>query len=1066
MSTSEELVQQAIRAASALFPLAQGSMVYRASIAYVLQQVKSFVFAIQPLKNKELTQLEIQALQRFNGTASHFATVLPHLGKKWVNAVLNWPSTHIHNYVASFRRSLCDICEQLSLDPEKVIKYEKVQDNVNKTADLKHLKEALIGVRESAIACPNSVDIQQLIEVRLRSIRKHLPAKQARRGLQACPSSDAIPVIELKARMDKELSVFTAIDIPCEDLRLDEALGCGGFGTVFKAIRLSTSEVLAVKEVRSDRLTMSTWASLYSEVATMAPLRHKYVLELVGAHIREPYRIITRFCPGKSLFDRLHRTNVTRLNPDRLTAVAYQVAEGMKFLHANGIVHRDLKTMNILLDENDVAKIADFGLAGMMRDNKELIGGVGTPHYTAPEVLERKRYGPKVDAYSYGLILWEMATGQVPFREKTHQEIYDIVVNKGDRMPFTDSVPPCLRNLIMRCWAQNPNDRPDFSEIVSLFEQNKIKFQGCDELKEELKEPKEGCPPLDMGYLIGVLKDPADKKFPQVVNFLASKIDDNVKAKIRAEKVIETYTEANENLASILVLLSVLLAENEFAGFVSEKGTKMIEKVVAAGDRQSLVSACQFLLKVPDALLGRFGDTTASIVAHIEEKDIGEYAIRLLARTPEESKTKYHDQLLAYFGSGTVSEELSDQSELDALAVLLPFFKDEINESQWDRFIELLEKDLDVPINLVKLLISKTGQQSLVRLTRAIIKASVKTNVTEELTEILLKCQKSDIEQISKNYEVFDTANRMLEDKQLVTVTLLLIFFLVQVPSVPMTLANHPVLHTILQLEGHVAQRLQIFTCLCSSEQFCSDTTTSDGVVKLLISSLSVESLIDYALRLIGSLSSHAPGCALVSETGMLSLFTQMFLSSRGSEMSISLQILSNAAKGRAEIPQISLIVSCLMQDLLYSRSDKCAILNTLCDLVTVSPNCVQEHDIQNSVMPLISPRQEPIVVSLVLKLLYVCDSTKFRGFYQVLAHRIYTVLRTDTMQYPELLTAALEVIAAMTIAYDMVLFIQKTELEGFTEYVISQLNDDYSDLCQRLNGIKYVFEQAPTNAH
>ena len=798
----------------------------------------------------------------------------------------------------------------------------------------------------------------------------------------------------------------------------------------------------------------------------MAPLRHKYVLELVGAHIREPYRIITRFCPGKSLFDRLHRANVARLNPDRLTAVAYQVAEGMKFLHANGIVHRDLKTMNILLDENDVAKIADFGLAGMMRENKELIGGVGTPHYTAPEVLERKRYGPKVDAYSYGLILWEMATGQVPFRDKTHQEIYDIVVNKGDRMPFTDGVPPSLRNLIMRCWAQNPNDRPDFSEICSLFEQNKIKFMGCDGLKEELKEPREGCPPLDMGYLIGILKDSADKKFPSVVNFLISKIDDPIKEKLRKEKLIEAYTEENENLASVILLVAELLAPTEFTAFINDKGMKMIEKVVSIADRQSLVAACEFLLKVPDDLLARFSDVVPKIVEHIQEKDIGEYIIQLLARQPDEAKTKHHDALLKYFGNGSVSKELSEQSQLDALAILLPFFKDEIEEDRWDEFIELLEKDLDVPIDLVQLLISKTAQKSLVRLTLAIIKASVKTNVTEQLTETLLKCQRSDIEQISKNYDVFDTANRMLEDKQLVNVTLLLVFFLVQVPTVPIVLANHPLLHSILQIDGHVAQRLQIFTCLCSSEQFCSDTTTSDGVVKLLISSLSVESLIDYALRLIGSLSSHAPGCALVSETGMLSLFTQMFLSSRGSEMSISLQILSNAAKGRAEIPQISLIVSCLMQDLLYSRSDKCAILNTLCDLVTVSPNCVQEHDIQNSVMPLISPRQEPIVVSLVLKLLYVCDSTKFRGFYQILAHRIYTVLRTDTMQYPELLIAALEVIAAMTIAYDMVLFIKKTELESFAEYLLSQLTDDYSDLTQRLNNIKYVFEQAPATAH
>jgi serine/threonine protein kinase len=130
-------------------------------------------------------------------------------------------------------------------------------------------------------------------------------------------------------------------------------------------------------------------------------VRHQFVLELVGAHITEPYRIITRFCQGKSLFDHLHRSNkaVYSLSPTRLTIIAYEVAVGIEYLPSLGIVHRDLETLNILLDEEDDGCVADFGFSGMMKDIQELAGGVGTPHYTAPEVLSHTRYVPKVDAF-------------------------------------------------------------------------------------------------------------------------------------------------------------------------------------------------------------------------------------------------------------------------------------------------------------------------------------------------------------------------------------------------------------------------------------------------------------------------------------------------------------------------------------------------------------------------------------------------------------------------------------------------------------------------------------------
>lgn len=1076
MTSSEELINQICAAAQNISPLAQQSNVYRASLAYILQNIRSFITAIQPLKKKTLTQLEIQALQRLNGVFSYFTSVLPLLGKKWLNAALNWHSMHMHNYIDQFRKTLIDICKQLSLDPNQVIVFDTLQDQVNKRADLEHLKKALSSIRESAISCINSIDIQQLIEIRLRSISNHLQTKSAVKAgkIAAHPSSDAIPIIELKKKMDKELAVFNSIDIPCEDLRLDKALGSGGFGTVFLSVRLSTSELLAVKEVRPDKLTMSTWASLYSEVATMAPLKHKYVLELVGAHIKEPYRIITRFCPGNSLFDRLHRPNMKALSADRLTAIAYQVAEGMRFLHANGIVHRDLKTMNILLDDIDTAKIADFGLAGTMKDQTELIGGVGTPHYTAPEVLERKRYGLKVDTYSYGVILWEMATRQIPFRDNTHQEIYDKVVNKQWRLQFNSEVHESLKRLITRCWAHNPNERPDFAEIVKMFEDGQIIFKGSNGVSADFMNPPSRCPPLDIVYLKDVLKNPSDEHFPTIVSFLSQHIDEKYRDILRKEKIMDYYQyELLDHTDSILLLASELLAPDEFAPFIDRIGLNMIQQIFNSSNNENgkesdekdedlvstktksniaLVAVAQFCLKVPNENLGLIMNFIPLFVDRISEPILGPYVIRLVARLEPKQVQQYREKLITFFTPEGI-KMINRQDELDAVSVLIPQISETMPLNQIESFIHVLDKNLNVPLNIINLLIQRVSKNNIVRLVLAIVKAGSYSNITEPLIKIVKLCGPKDFKELAKHLEIFDELQHLVDENKLISPALFLIFMLSEVPTVPTILANHPLLQSILQVEGHIAQRLQIFTSLFASEQFCTDTTISEGVLKLLVSSMNDKStvLANYSLKLIGSLTSHASGCALISETGMLSLFSQMFLSSTCGDMTTSLTILSNAAKGHAEIPQISLIVSCLMQDLLYSVSKKSELLNTLIHLINLAPNSLQEHDIQNSVLPLLTARQEPAVVVQVMRLLHVCDVNSFRNLFHIIAQKVFNILKTDSMLFPEIIEEAAYLIAMLGSKYDVASFLNQTKMVEFLTDCATQIKISFPDISHNI---------------
>jgi hypothetical protein len=972
-----------------------------------------------------------------------FAEILPTIGKEWSVTVLLSSCTFMHKFIDGMRETLRDVCRRLSLDADRVMKFDPGQDQVNKQADLRDLKVKLQELRDSTISCPNSVDIQQQIQVRMDSVDFHLPGDRIHGATVKVPRPEP-PSAEVKLRIERELAVFLRLDIATDDLRIEQPIGSGGFGTVFRAVHLSTGEVLAVKEIRSDNVDPSSWAALYSELATMADLHHRYILELVGAHVHEPFRIITRFCAGKSLFDRLHTCSREGggFTAKRLTIIAYQIACGMMYLHDRRFVHRDLKTMNILLDDYDNVKVADFGLIGVVQEGGELKGGVGTPHYTAPEVLEGKSYGLKVDVYSYGIILWEMATGQIPFRDNTHKDIIDMVLNRNERPPFSPTVTQPMRQLITKCWSRDPDERPTFRDIIALFEKGERLFHIT---KVVGFDPPEPCPMLDLGYLVGVFKEPGNAHFQSLVAFLVGRIDDKVRASLRAADIIGGYTAECGNLSSILVLASELLERGEFAQFFKAQGSTMFERVLGNKDASSVISVIRFCLKIPDELKQIVFGFMRKIVAWIESPEVGPFVISLLSQLPEDVLRGYEKYILRFFNVD--HPELTGQVELIAIAKVLPLFIDAIPESDIPRFIKFLQYGLDVPISLMELLIQKIPQTFFVPLALAIIRASPETDVSKPLTELLVKLSQSDLEQIAQNLDIFTVIQGLLDSGRLVETARLLLFYLSSVPLVPLEIAKHPVLQSLLTVEGHEPQVLQIFTSLLSSEAFCDTTNIIEGVQKLLISSISKSTLIDYSLMLIGALTSHSRGCTLIEATGMLSLFSHMFLSSRGGDMMISHTILRNAARSNADIPQIFLIVSCLMQDLLYGGSNRTEILVTLRELAEFSPNTIQDNDLQNSVLPLISVKSQPVTIVLAMDLLDACDMNKVKGFYEKLGQKITDILADERFLYPELIAAATKLIVKMTGTYEMGTFLEKTGFIDFVRYARDSICGEFPDL-------------------
>lgn len=154
-------------------------------------------------------------------------------------------------------------------------------------------------------------------------------------------------------------------------------------------------------------------------------------MQLVAACRKPPvFCIITEYLSGGSLRAFLHKLERTALPMQKLIAISLEIARGMEYIHSQGVIHRDLKPENILFDEEFCLKIADFGIACEAAFCDSLAEDPGTYRWMAPEMIKRKAYNRKVDVYSFGLVLWEMVTGTIPYEEMTPIQAAFAVVNK------------------------------------------------------------------------------------------------------------------------------------------------------------------------------------------------------------------------------------------------------------------------------------------------------------------------------------------------------------------------------------------------------------------------------------------------------------------------------------------------------------------------------------------------------------------------------------------------------------------------------------------------------------
>ncbi|XP_049398465.1 serine/threonine-protein kinase STY46-like [Solanum stenotomum] len=251
-------------------------------------------------------------------------------------------------------------------------------------------------------------------------------------------------------------------------LNYEYKIATGSTGDLYKG-SFHNQEV-AIKVLKSECLNEDMERDFAQEIYILRKVRHKNVVQFIGACTKPPRLcIITEFMSGGSLYDFLHKTKGFFKLPV-LVKVAIDVSKGMSYLHQNNIIHRDLKTANLLMNENQVVKVADFGVACVQVQSGLMTAETGTYRWMAPEVIGHRPYDRKADVFSFGIVLWELLTGKLPYEFLTPLQAAVAVVQKGLRPTIPANTHPMLVELLEKCWQQEPLLRPEFSEILDILQ--------------------------------------------------------------------------------------------------------------------------------------------------------------------------------------------------------------------------------------------------------------------------------------------------------------------------------------------------------------------------------------------------------------------------------------------------------------------------------------------------------------------------------------------------------------------------------------------------------------------
>uniref|UniRef100_A0A2N9GPW2 Protein kinase domain-containing protein n=1 Tax=Fagus sylvatica TaxID=28930 RepID=A0A2N9GPW2_FAGSY len=274
-------------------------------------------------------------------------------------------------------------------------------------------------------------------------------------------------------------------------LIIKQVIARGAFGTVHRGLYDGKDVAVKVLECGEGKRTEAEIASLRTafkqEVSVWHKLDHPNVAKYIGATLstsglkchthnkridmqNNSACVIIEYLPRGTLKSYLIKNRERKLAFKIVIRIALDLARGLSYLHSQKIVHRDIKTENLLLDKNHTLKIVDFGVARIEASNpNEMTGSTGTLGYMAPEVFENQPYDRKCDVYSFGICLWEIYCCDMAFPNHRFSDLNSSVSYQNMRPEIPNCCPSNLAKIMMQCWDENANKRPEMEEIVTML---------------------------------------------------------------------------------------------------------------------------------------------------------------------------------------------------------------------------------------------------------------------------------------------------------------------------------------------------------------------------------------------------------------------------------------------------------------------------------------------------------------------------------------------------------------------------------------------------------------------
>lgn len=367
----------------------------------------------------------------------------------WKTIALEWKVDKIMNDIKGYMDQLFTLFQSAEIETPR---YEPSDDDMS------------IDYQCLYVAFSNATIHTDKVLEQLKFIEKYLDSH----GIQR-PQTKSDKIIK------EYFSTISSFELQPKDFKLNDIIGDGTFSTVYKSKQISTGDEVAIKVLKTSQLDKYGIEALKRELYVLTQIRNRYIVEFKGITTTPPFWIVMNYMRNGSLYEQLSNPNGPAAN--QLTIIAYEIAEGMEYLHQNNIIHRDIKSLNILLDDNMRPRICDFGISRKIDDS--MTKNVGTPQYMAPEVILKGEYGSKADVFSFGMLLYEMLKREIPFSNLEPIAACKAIVN-NERPALPRMTPHNLASLIKDCWDIDQAKRPTFSEIINRMTDQIIYFPGAD----------------------------------------------------------------------------------------------------------------------------------------------------------------------------------------------------------------------------------------------------------------------------------------------------------------------------------------------------------------------------------------------------------------------------------------------------------------------------------------------------------------------------------------------------------------------------------------------------------